>query len=70
MNGQQLAVKEVISVSICCSGCKKWTLGSAKLVDLPGLAEDESEFKPRLRLAIDSERPTIHAITLGGIRAG
>ena len=42
----------------------------AKLVDLPGLAEDESEFKPRLRLAIDSERPTIHAVTLGGIEPG
>ena len=39
----------------------------AKLTDLPGLAEDESEFKPRLRLAVDSERPTIHAVTLGGI---
>ena len=42
----------------------------AKLVDLPGLAVDESEFKPRLRLAIDSERPTIHAIHLGGIEPG
>ena len=42
----------------------------AKLVDLPGLAEDESEFKPRLRLAVDSERPTIHAVSLSGIEAG
>jgi hypothetical protein len=42
----------------------------AKLVDLPGLAEDESAFKPRLRLAIDSERPTIHAVYLAGIAPG
>ncbi|MBT5183865.1 MAG: hypothetical protein HOM47_01675 [Euryarchaeota archaeon] len=42
----------------------------AKLVDLPGLAEDESEFKPRLRLAVDSERPTIHAVYLAGIAPG
>ena len=42
----------------------------AKLIDLPGLAEDESEFKPRLRLAIDSEMPTIHAVSLGGIEPG
>tara|TARA_Y100000766_G_C18916824_1_gene612256 strand:+ start:5865 stop:11231 length:5367 start_codon:yes stop_codon:yes gene_type:complete len=42
----------------------------AKLVDLPGLAEDESEFKPRLRLAVDSERPTIHAVHLAGIEPG
>ena len=38
----------------------------AKLVNLPGLATDESEFKPRLRLAVDSERPTIHDISLAG----
>ena len=42
----------------------------AKLVDLPGLAEDQSEFKPRLRLAVDSERPTIHAVHLSGIAPG
>ena len=42
----------------------------AKLVELPGLAEDQSEFKPRLRLAVDSERPTIHAVQLGGIDSG
>ncbi|MFL2968589.1 MAG: hypothetical protein ACJZ6A_05505 [Candidatus Poseidoniaceae archaeon] len=39
----------------------------AKLIDLPGIAEDESEFKPRLRLAVDSERPTIHDVQLAGI---
>ena len=39
-------------------------------MDLPGLAEDESEFKPRLRLAVDSERPTIHAVHLAGIEPG
>ena len=42
----------------------------AKLVDLPGLAIDESEFKPRLRLAVDSERPTIHEVYLAGIAPG
>ena len=42
----------------------------AKLVDLPGLSEDESAFKPRLRLAVDSERPTIHAVHLAGIAPG
>ncbi len=42
----------------------------AKLVDLPGLAEDETDFKPRLRLAIDSERPSIAAIQLGGMVSG
>ena len=42
----------------------------AKLVDLPGLAVDESEFKPRLRLAVDSERPTIHAVYIAGIEPG
>ena len=33
-------------------------------------SEDESEFKPRLRLAVDSERPTIHAVHLIGIEPG
>ena len=42
----------------------------AKLADLPGLATDESEFNPRLRLAVDSERPTINTVTLDGILAG
>ena len=42
----------------------------AKLVDLPGIATDESEFKPRLRLAVDSESPTIHAISLAGFEPG
>jgi hypothetical protein len=42
----------------------------AKLIDLPGLAVDESEFKPRLRLAVDSERPSIHAVYIAGIEPG
>ena len=42
----------------------------AQLLDLPGLAEDESEFKPRLRLAVDSERPSIHAVFIAGIEPG
>jgi hypothetical protein len=42
----------------------------AKLIDLPGLSMDESEYKPRLRLAVDSERPTLHAITIGSVPAG
>ena len=42
----------------------------AQLIDLPGLAEDQSEFKPRLRLAVDSERPTINAVSLNGIASG
>ena len=42
----------------------------AQLVDLPGLAQDESEFKPRLRLAVDSERPTIHAVSLASVEPG
>lgn len=42
----------------------------AKLTDLPGLAEDQSEFNPRLRLAVDSESPTIHAINFNSIVPG
>ncbi|MBI20576.1 MAG: hypothetical protein CMB73_08420 [Euryarchaeota archaeon] len=37
------------------------------LQDLPGLAEDESPRTPRVRLAVDSENPTIGSINLGGI---
>ena len=42
----------------------------ASLTDLPGLSTDESPFKPRLRLAVDGEQPTIHAVTLDGIEPG
>ena len=42
----------------------------AQLIDLPGLAEDQSEFKPRLRLGVDSERPSINAVSLSGIISG
>jgi hypothetical protein len=38
--------------------------------DLPGLALDESEFSPRVRLAVDSSRPTIDSISLGGVPVG
>ncbi len=38
--------------------------------DLPGLAVDESEFSPRVRLAVDSSRPTIDSISLGGVPVG
>ncbi len=38
-----------------------------KLDDLPGLAEDQSPFVPRVRLAVDSDRPTIGSISLGGV---
>jgi len=42
----------------------------AKLIDLPGIAEDQSEYKPRLRLAVDGDRPSINAITLAGLEPG
>ncbi len=42
----------------------------ARLSDMPGLATDESEFKPRLRLAVDGERPTINSIYLDGLAPG
>ncbi len=42
----------------------------AKLIDLPGIAEDESEYQPRLRLAVDGDRPSINAITLAGLEPG
>ena len=38
--------------------------------DLPGLALDESEFQPRLRLAVDNDRPTIDSISLNGVVEG
>ncbi len=38
--------------------------------DLPGLAFDETPFSPRVRLAVDSARPTIDSISLGGVPAG
>lgn len=38
-----------------------------KLEDLPGLAEDQTPFSPRVRLAVDSVRPTIGSISLGGV---
>ena len=34
------------------------------LQDLPGLAEDESPRTPRVRLAVDSESPTISSVAL------
>ena len=40
------------------------------LQDLPGLAEDESPRTPRVRLAVDSESPTISSVSLGGIIPG
>ena len=42
----------------------------ATLTDLPGIAEDQSELKPRLRLAVDGERPSINAITMAGLLPG
>ena len=38
--------------------------------DLPGLALDETAFSPRVRLAVDSARPTIDSITLNGVGEG
>ena len=38
--------------------------------DLPGLAFDETPFSPRVRLAVDSTRPTIDSISLGGVPVG
>ena len=35
--------------------------------DLPGLAFDETPFSPRVRLAVDSARPVIDSISLGGV---
>ena len=35
--------------------------------DLPGLAFDETPFSPRVRLAVDSTRPTIDSISLSGV---
>jgi len=42
----------------------------ATLTDLPGIAADESEFNPRLRLAVDSDRPTINTISMSGLEPG
>ena len=38
--------------------------------DMPGLALDETAFSPRVRLAVDSTRPTIDSITLNGVGEG
>ena len=38
--------------------------------DLPGLALDESDTQPRLRLVVDNERPTIDSMSLNGVLAG
>ncbi|MBQ70380.1 MAG: hypothetical protein CMA65_02690 [Euryarchaeota archaeon] len=38
--------------------------------DLPGLAFDETPTQPRVRLAVDSARPTIESIGLNGILPG
>ena len=38
--------------------------------DLPGLAFDETPFSPRVRLAVDSTRPIIDSISLGGVPEG
>jgi hypothetical protein len=38
--------------------------------DLPGLAVDETSFAPRVRLAVDSVRPTIGGIALNGVPDG
>jgi hypothetical protein len=40
------------------------------LDDLPGLAFDETPFQPRVRLAVDSTRPTIDSISLNGAPVG
>ena len=41
-----------------------------KLDDLPGLAFDETNFVPRVRLAVDSNRPTISSIVLNDVSSG
>ena len=41
-----------------------------KLDDLPGLAFDETNFVPRVRLAVDSSRPTISSIVLNDVSSG
>ncbi len=41
-----------------------------KLDDLPGLAFDETNFVPRVRLAVDSSRPTISSIILNDVSSG
>ena len=38
--------------------------------DMPGLALDETAFFARVRLAVDSTRPTIDSITLNGVGEG
>jgi hypothetical protein len=40
------------------------------LDDLPGLALDETSFSPRVRLAVDSTRPTIDSVSLNGVPVG
>ena len=64
--------RRLFQYRFACSRCSKWALDlRAKLVDLPGLAEDESEFKPRLRLAVDSERTQqFMQVHLAGIEPG
>jgi hypothetical protein len=41
-----------------------------KLDDLPGLAFDETHLVPRVRLAVDSSRPTISSISLDDVSSG
>tara|TARA_B100000900_G_scaffold346589_2_gene311418 strand:+ start:3119 stop:8527 length:5409 start_codon:yes stop_codon:yes gene_type:complete len=38
--------------------------------DMPGFALDETDFSPRVRLAVDNTRPTIDSITLNGVEGG
>ena len=38
--------------------------------DMPGFALDETAFSPRVRLAVDSARPTIDSISLNGVPQG
>ena len=41
-----------------------------KLDDLPGIANDETNIIPRVRLAVDSSRPTISSIALNEVSSG
>ena len=41
-----------------------------KMDDLPGIADDETNIVPRVRLAVDSSRPTISSIALNEVSSG
>jgi len=41
-----------------------------KLDDMPGIANDETNIIPRVRLAVDSSRPTISSIALNEVSSG